>query len=338
MDRPGPCARAGFRRATASEGFLEEVAAMKRIWMKAGVTLGTVFVTGAIVSACAHNDSSIFIRQVFAPGIPTNGECTFTADITSPSLSSGLIDVAFPSLPDYTPEVLIGNQIVSQANMTAEQTETSRVLINGAITRITDLAGDTSLETMFATMCDDRKGDLAACQTGLEMANGMLTAPVNPFSTVESTAIEPSTGGTASYGVLGLTMIDGATINVMRRYFINSLTMNAAQGLNSPAFTTSVQLISYTKAEGVTLGGDPVESNEFEFPVTITYGQLVANGFVTDPTSAVGVCLLAAKPVLTCVAGQDAASTTGSVVGAPNCAGSADAGTIEATPDAGGGG
>ena len=115
---------------------------MKRFWMKVGVTLGTVFVTGAHVSACAHNDSSIFIRQVFAPGTITNGACSYSADLTTASISFGTIDVAFPSLPDYTPVVLVGNQINTQANVNALQTETSRVIIQGAITRITDRSAD----------------------------------------------------------------------------------------------------------------------------------------------------------------------------------------------------
>ncbi len=312
---------------------------MKRIWKNLGVTLGTVFFTGAIVSACAHNDSSVFIRQVFAPGTISNGLCTYSADITQASLSFGIADVAFPELPDVTEPVLVGNQISSQADPNAEQTETSRVTINGAITRITDLAGDTSLETMFATMCDGGKGDEAACMTGRALVDNSIATPVNPFSTVETTAIEPSTSGTPQYSVLGLTLVDGATIDVMRSYFVNLLTINKAKGISNPAFTTTISLISYTKVEGVTSGGDPVESNEFEFPVNFVYGQLVLNGFYADSASPVGVCLASAKSSPTCVDGQDLPASATEVVGTPDCPAGTDGGTgIPATPTADGGG
>jgi hypothetical protein len=306
---------------------------MKRFWMKVGVTLGTALVTGAIVSACAHNDTSVFIRQVMAPGTPTNGMCTFTADPTQAALSFGLADVAYAGLADYTPDVLVGNQITSAADPDQEQTESSRIIITGAITRITDLAGDTSIETLFATMCNGGKGDQAACATGRELQAGTLATPVNPFSTVETTTIEPSTGGTASYSILGVTFIDGATVQAMRAYFVNLLLENKTLGLDTPALTASIQLVSYTKAEGVTLGGEAVESNEFEFPVTFTYGQLVANGFEADPTSMFGICLAAPKAVTeTCVSGQDGDATTASVVEVPTCGVST---AIAATPDAG---
>ncbi|MGO8998350.1 MAG: hypothetical protein ACLQVI_33950 [Polyangiaceae bacterium] len=87
----------------------------------------------------------------------------------------------------------------------------------------------------------------------------------------------------------------------------------------------------------MTLGGEAVESNEFEFPVTFTFGQLVANGWETDPLSQIGFCLAPAKPVDTCIAGQDGLATASSVVGVPTCSGLGDASTIIATPDAGNG-
>ena len=90
--------------------------------------------------------------------------------------------------------------------------------------------------------------------------------------------------------------------------------------------------------EGITLGGEPVESNEYEFPVNITYGQLVANGFAAEPTSPVGVCLLPAKPLPACVDGQDVSATTSAAVGVPDCAGAVVDAAIVAVPDSGGGG
>jgi hypothetical protein len=303
---------------------------MKRIWMNVGVTVGTTLIAGAIVASCAHNDASIFVRQVFLPSIPSNGECSYTADVSQASESTGMADVSFANLSTYTPEVLVGNQILQQANANQLQAETSRVIVNGAITRITDLDGNTSLLPMLLKMY--AAGDLAAQATGKALQAGTITTPINPFSTVESTAIEPGSGTSPSYAVMSLTMVDSATVGVLRYYFTQALQLNGAA-----AFTTSIQLLTYTKVEGTTLGGDPVESNEFEFPVTFTYGGLVAN-LASDPTSAVGYCLypeVLPTSAQTCVPGQDVAIIVSALQGVSRCLVSTDAGVIA---DAGQGG
>jgi hypothetical protein len=291
---------------------------MYRIFVRAGVTVGAVLFTGAMMSACAHNNASIFIRQVFAPVIPTNGLCTYTADTTEASISSGLVDLSYTNVDNYTPEVLVGNQIVAQGNANALQAETSRVIVNGAITRITDLDGNTSLVPMFSAMC--KKGDAAACTVGKALDGGGITAPQNPFSTVETTAIEPASASTASYATLALTMVDATTISILRQYFEDAVTMDAA----GTAFTNSVQLLTYTEVVGSDLGNDTLESNEFEFAVTFTYGQLVEN-LATDSAVAGGYCIDSAIAVpmtaQVCVPGQDAPAIigAGSIPNVPTC-------------------
>ena len=213
------------RRVGCNEAHLDES------W----VTVGIALTTGAIVAACAHNDASIFIRQVFLPVIPSNGECAYTADVSQASESTGMADVSFPSLSTYSPEVLVGNQIVPQANQQSLVAETSRVFINGAITRITDLDGNTSLLPMLERMY--QAGDLAAQATGRAIQAGTLAAPINPFSTVEATSIEPGTGTSPSYAVMSLTMVDSATMNILRYYFTQALQLNggAAFSTSNPA-------------------------------------------------------------------------------------------------------
>jgi hypothetical protein len=304
---------------------------MNRIFVRVGVNIGAVLFTGAMMSACAHNNASIFIRQVFAPVIPTNGLCAYTADTTQASISSGLVDLSFSDLANYTPEVLIGNQIVSQGNANALQAETSRVIINGAITRITDLNGNTSLVPMFSALC--KKGDAAACTVGKALNAGTIGAPTNPFSTVETTAIEPASSATASYATLALTIVDATTMSILREYFEAAVT---ADTVGTPpvstAFTNSVQLLTYTQVIGSDLGNDTLESNEFEFAVTFTYGALVSN-LATDVNVAGGYCIDAAIVVpmtaQVCVSGQDAPSIVGggSIPNVPTCPVAAAAGT-----------
>jgi hypothetical protein len=304
---------------------------MNRIFVRVGVIMSAVLFTGAMMSACAHNNASIFIRQVFAPVIPTNGLCAYTADTTQASISSGLIDLSYSGLANYTPEVLVGNQIVSQGNSNALQAETSRVIINGAITRITDLNGNTSLVPMFSAMC--KTGDQAACTVGKALNTaestgkmvGTISAPTNPFSTVETTAIEPASSATASYATLALTIVDTTTMSIMRQYFEAAVTADTAgTPAVSTAFTNSIQLLTYTQVVGSDLGNDTLESNEFEFAVTFTYGALVSNLF-TDSNVAGGYCIDTAITVpmtaQVCVAGQDAPAIVsgGSIPNVPNC-------------------
>jgi hypothetical protein len=301
---------------------------MKRIWVHVGVTVTTALVMGAIVSACAHNDASLFIRGVLAPTIPSNGSCTFTADPTQAAISVGAADVSFSNLATYSPVFLVGNQIISQANLDENQAETSRIIINGAITRITDLAGG-DVVSMLQGMCSPASGakDLAACATGQQLGK-TVTVPINPFSTVEAGAIEPGTGTTASYGTVQVTIVDNATVSLLRTYFTNAIMMNGAS-----AFQTEIQLLTYTKVEGSTLGTDPQESNEFEFPVTFGYGNLVAN-LAPEPSNVYGYCLDTAVAVpttaQTCVYGQDVSVIVGDLSD-PNisaCPSAGDAGVI----------
>jgi len=266
----------------------------------------------------------IFIRQVFAPTAPTNGECDYTPDVTQSAESTGIVDVSYPNLANYTPTVLIGNETVAVSTASSPVAETSRVIIQGATTRITDLAGDMSLETMFATMCAGGHGDEAACQTGARMASGTIAAPVNPFSTVETATVEPAQGSDPSYSALSVTIIDGQTMQIMRDYFESALALNA-----SAAFTTSIQLITYTQATGITLGGLAVTSNEFEFPVTFTFGQLVSNLVQVDGAYCVQASTTVPTTAQTCVYGQDAAAVVSAIEGVPSCGALGDAGVLD---------
>jgi hypothetical protein len=308
---------------------------MKRFFINIGATLGASLITGAIVSACAHNDASIVLEKVFQPTIPSNGSCTFTADPTQASISTGQVDLSFSDITTYTPEVLVGNQIVSQGNVNQLQAETSTVIVSGAITRITDLDGNTSLIPLLAAR--SKGGDQGAKATGEALQAGQITAPINPFSTVETTTIAPASGATASYAALSLTMVDSATLAVLRQYFTSALTLNTGVNAGLPA---PIQLLTYTKLEGKTIGGDTVESNEYEFAVTITYAGLVSNLGVGDTASASGYCVDTTIKVptsgQTCLPGQDVPIIVGAVAGLPICP-PADGGTITSDTDAGAG-
>jgi hypothetical protein len=79
------------------------------------------------------------------------------------------------------------------------------------------------------------------------------------FTSLTSGTVYAAVGGTPGYGVAQATLIS----------------QNALKAAGVSANGGSKTLVSYTKFFGHTLGGDYIESNEFEFPVDVCYGCLV---------------------------------------------------------------
>jgi len=153
---------------------------MKRVWghVLAGLSIAAgVIGTGAIVAACVHDDSTIFVQGVLAPQFVTAGmTCTYTSDPTQDHITSGVLDTGI--LDEYTAEFLVGNQIVPQGNPNQPNTETSFVSIQGAVVRILDSAGN------------------------------QLTS----FTQPAAITIPPSSGTTPGYAPIGVTILDPATV------------------------------------------------------------------------------------------------------------------------------
>jgi hypothetical protein len=152
---------------------------MKRVWGH-GLT-GLVLLVGvAGVSAggpaCVHDDSTIFVSDVLAPQYVTAGmACVFTADPTQPVLASGALDVQLAS--SYSAVFLVGNQLVPRGDPNQPQTETSFVVIAGAVVRIVDSTG----------------------------------TQLNTYTQPAAATIPPSSGTTPGYASLGLEIIDPTT-------------------------------------------------------------------------------------------------------------------------------
>jgi hypothetical protein len=151
---------------------------MKRVWghLLAGVSLVTACV--ASMSACKHDDSTLFVQDVLAAQPVTAGEeCSFTSDPTQPFISSGVFDIAF-GRQGYEPTYLIGNQAVPEVNSQQLQTETDIITVQGAIVRITDSSGN-------------------------QVAN---------FTRLAAATVYPSTGSVPGYAPITVTTIDQATV------------------------------------------------------------------------------------------------------------------------------
>ena len=284
----------------------------------------TMSLAGALLASCTSSSDGaprVFVYEVAAAPAPSDGECLYQPGADEVHLSSGTVDVAFEGIGTYTPVFVVGNQNVTGAPLSPSAKEASLVIITGAITRITDAAGD-DLITMLANMYAE--GDRAAQATGRALESGELPEPTNPFSTAETTSIEHPGTSTPSYAIIPVTIIDGDTMAALRFYFNAAL----SEGSQQQAVHKQIELLTYTKVIGTTLGGDYVESSEFEFGVSIGVGELVSN---LQNYGATGVCLstLAAPYVVTtCVPGQDAPAPLATSILIASCSSEASDGGL----------
>jgi hypothetical protein len=200
---------------------------MKRVWghLFTGLTLlAGVTTLGSAVSACVHDDSTVFVSEMLAPQLVSVGsQCLYTADPTQPHITSGVFDVALVS--SYTGSFLLANQVVPRADPNQPQTETSFVTITGAVVTINDSQGN-------------------------QLAS--YTKPV-------SVTIPPSSGTTPGFSPAFLEIVDPTTV--------------AKLGV---PYLSSVPVVTFTRFFGKTVGGDSVESNDFEFPIDVCNGCLIA--------------------------------------------------------------
>jgi hypothetical protein len=199
---------------------------MKRVWGHVLAAAALLAGAGAVESACVHDNSTLYIQNVLAQQLVTNGQqCLFTPDPTQPFVSGGTLDVGFRN--SYEAEFLVGNQTVPQGDPSAPKTETSRITLEGGIVRITNAT------------------------TGEQLAN---------YTTATSATVNPQSGSNPSFIATGLTIVDNATV------------MKLLPNLGPNSF---VRVLTYTRIFGHTLGGQYVESDEFQFPIDICYGCLV---------------------------------------------------------------
>lgn len=251
---------------------------MKRVWghVIAGAALAGLGV--ATISACAHDNSTLFIRDVLAQQLVTNGQqCLYTADPTQPYITNGVLDIDF--LDAYTATFLVGNQAVPVGNPSTPNTETSRITLQGGIVRITDSAGN-------------------------QLAS---------YTRYAATTIDPLSGTEPSYAPIALTILDENTVA--------GIAGQVASG-------GTVRLVTYTRVYGYTLGGDYVESGDFEFPVDVCKGCLITFAPEDmDPAYPEPNCVAAAKNATTtslpvpCNPGQDDTIDCSQCQGVPDCAG-----------------
>ena len=262
---------------------------MKRFWgylWAAGLVAG---IGGVVLPACAHNDSTLFIRQVQFPPTASPGQgCLYSAAAeASPALFSGHFDVGLSS--SYSPVVLVANQLTARGDPLNVRTETARVQLRGAIVRVTDSVGN----------------------------------ELSSFTSLTDGFIDPSQGATPSYGQAAVTIIDPETSKLFRDpkrpdgspspYFLG----------NRGATRT---VLTYFKVFGQTIGGTYVESGETQFVITVCNGCLVS--FPADASTSVTkyncdapvpVQLTGGTVLVPCAQGQESAVDCRLCKGLPAC-------------------
>jgi len=143
----------------------------------------TLIVGGvAFMAACVHDDESFFVQDVMYPLPAAAGSpCTFLPQLNATFLPRGVLDVAFRL--EYDPWYLLGNQLVSRANPTQLQVESSTINLEGAVVRITDAGGN-------------------------QLAN---------YTTLTSGTIYPGVSGIAGLATASITALDSTTVgNVVK--------------------------------------------------------------------------------------------------------------------------
>jgi hypothetical protein len=144
------------------------------------------------------------------------------------------------------------------------------------------------------------------------------------YTTLSSTTVPPSSGTTPGYSPMSIMLVDQAT----------------ATSLGIAKIGDSVRVISYLKLFGQTLGGESVESAEFEFPVDVCLGCLVSYSsadispnFPSPNCVGNGMGGGSGSMSVTCVLGQDFATDCNACLEFPIC--SRNGGPSAASRDAG---
>ena len=243
-------------------------------WKRSGALVLLAGSAAILPSACANEDTSIFIRQCLA--VPTD-TCLATASITSPFIGVGHIDAAYAARGTYECFALVENQMVPRGDPNTLKTETDGVQLYEANVQVLNTAGQ------------------LISYVG---SSGTTTAA---FSVPISGYVDPATGGSAGLGITEITMINADALNAIGQ-------MAASQ-------QTVQEVVVSVVAKGRTLGGFEVHTNEFLYPVQITYNTTC---FVPSGQTCVGS--MSSTTTANCILGQDGPTNCQLIAGAfPLC-------------------
>jgi hypothetical protein len=278
---------------------------MKRVWGQLLLGLSLLAGAAAAVPACTHNNSTLFVQDVLAPPqVSQGGVCTYTADPTQPSIASGRLDVALRQ--HYDAFFLLANQMVAESNSQQLQTETSTITIQGAVVRITDVAGN----------------------------------QVNTFTVSAATTVYPASGSVPGYASIGpVTIID--TQSVANAGGQLSSTQQSVRLITHTKFFGNTLGGRYVESGEFDFPVDICETTPASPNCLVAFSQADINPLFTTPNcmaaaaAAGGSSSTSSLPV-PCVFGQDDVVDCSACLSNPAC--NPKAQPIAGIVDAGGGG
>jgi hypothetical protein len=122
------------------------------------------------------------------------------------------------------------------------------------------------------------------------------------FKSLTSGTVYPSTGTTPGYAAISATILSEKAASAIA----------GANNSNLPTRNTTIVAVAYVKFYGHTLGGTYIESNNFEFPVSLCAGCLInfaslaeCNGVALAQPNCLGATTTSSSLPVPCVPGQD---------------------------------
>jgi hypothetical protein len=214
---------------------------MKRV-IRGAVVAGLLgFVAAAASPACVEYPQSVVVTKVVVPTPPEQDKGNFcTVDPESPGLVSGKLDVFVRQ--NYRAQLVVTNQLRPAYSKEKGRVEANNVYLLGATVRLTTV-------------------------DGLPLDGGALRSG-NEY-TVQGSGFIPATDSNAGgTGSIEVSLIDLAAATTL----LNRLKGDIGRNVVNPVTV----VLAYVRVNGQTLGGLKVESQEFQFPIEVCAGCLLA--------------------------------------------------------------
>jgi hypothetical protein len=236
---------------------------MNRFWRHVRIGAALVVAGAASLPACAHDDSTIYIHGILAPPVAGATQGTGCAAFTAAPDQ--------PFLPLGTVDVGLTNVYEAPVLIGNQLLPTANTIQVRAETNRVQIHG-------AVVRITDPNGN--------EIAN---------FTSLTSGLIDPASGTNPSFLATFVTLLDPSTAVKIR---------DGKDGLMPlMSRTQSKTYIVYFKMFGTTIGGNDVETAEYQWPLRVCKGCLVS--FTPDSTGMVNCSTQPSAAVLPCILGQD---------------------------------
>ncbi len=229
---------------------------MKRTVRGAIVAVVGALLAAGLAPACVEYPQSLIVTKVVVAKPDDEGVCLY--DPGTPALITGRLDVAVAD--SYTAALVVVNQLRAAADPGRNRVESANVYLLGATVRQT--VDGVNLDAEISPNADPK----------LAIDDGRTG---NEYRTPGSGFVTPG-GGQA---IATVDLLDSAAVKKLRRLLAQRIAANPA--VTNPTLT----VIAFARVQGQTLGGLTLESQEFQFPITVCSKCLVSFPRAPDTTN-----------------------------------------------------